>query len=192
MFFTAGVIAALLLSLLILFYAISVHRRQQLLNRKRAEYMAVKKENAAHWKRFESSQIEIDRQKADIKARTRDLNVMILDMDHKRKEIREVLDILKEESDRMDSRVDQDISKIVERRKQILRTHWKETNGLKTLFIQKMQEVGQLRAGIDNTLSRKDSEYIKWTQTKLQMARLKHEFETISRSSILNYSSRND
>ena len=188
MFITAGVIAALVLSLVIFFFAVTVHRRQQMLSQKRAEYVAVKRDNASHWKRFETSQVEIDRLKADVKARVRDLNVMILDMDGKRKEIREVLEILKEENDNMDNRMDHDLSKIVERRKQILKAHWKEMNGLKTLYIQKMQEVAAMRGGMNGLLSKKDSEYVKWNKTKLQMERLKREFDSISRSSIMSFS----
>lgn len=185
---TAGVIVALVLSVIVFFFAVGIHRRQQLLNLKRSEYLVVKRDNAVHWKRFETCQIEIDRCKSDVKMRTRDLNVMILDMDKKRNEIREVLNILREENDRADLEMDRDLTKIVERRKMILRTHWKEMNGLKTLFIQKMKEVSQLRGGIASVTTRKDDEYLKWTRTKMQMERLKREFEAVSRSSIFSFS----
>ncbi len=185
---TAGVIVAIILSAVIFFFAVGIHRRQQLLNLKRSEYLVAKRDNAAHWKRFETCQIEIDRCSSDVKMRTRDLHVMILEMDKKRNEIREILDILREENDRADLEMDRELTKIVERRKLILRTHWKELNGVKTLFIQKMKEISQLRGGISSVLARKDDEYLKWTRTKMQMERLKREFEAVSRSSIFSFS----
>jgi hypothetical protein len=185
---TAGVIVALVLSVVIFFIAVGIHRRQQLLNLKRSEYLVAKRDNAAHWKRFETCQVEIDRCKSDVKMRSRDLHVMILEMDKKRNEIREILNILREESERADLEMDRELAKIVERRKMILRTHWKEMNGIKTLFIQKMKEISQFRAGIANVLSRKDDEYVKWNKTKMQMERLKREFEAVSRSSIFSFS----
>lgn len=186
----SAVIAAIIISMVILFYAVTVHRRQQLLNEKRAEYLSVKRDNSNHWKRFESSQVEVDHLRVDINARTRDLNMIFVDMERKRKEVREVLEILKDENDRVNSQMDRELSKIVDRRKQILRTHWKEMNGLKTIYIQKMQEVGQLHEGVENILSRKDAEYEKWDHTRLRMAHLKHEFEIISRSSFLSFARR--
>jgi len=185
---TAGVVFALVISILILVFAVAFHRRQLILNQKRAEYLTIKRDNASHWKRFETCQVEIDRYKSDVKLRSRDLHVMIVEMDKKRHEIRDVLEILREENDQADNEMDRELTKIVERRKGILRGHWKELNGMKTLFIQKMGDVSQLKSGIDSVLLRKDDEYQKWAKTKVQMERLKNEFDAVSRSSIFSFS----
>ncbi|MCE5272851.1 hypothetical protein LLH00_16350 [bacterium] len=185
---TAGVVFALVISITILIFAMAFHRRQIILNQKRAEYLTVKRDNAAHWKRFETCQVEIDRYKADVKLRSRDLNVMIVEMDKKRHEIRDVLEILRDENDQAENDMDRELTKILERRKGILRGHWKELNGMKTLFIQKMADVSQLKSGIDSVVVRKDDEYQKWAKTKIKMDRLKNEFEAVSRSSLFSLS----
>jgi hypothetical protein len=187
MYVTGGIVIALIFSTVVLLLAVKVYRRQQMLDQKRAEYLSFKKMNTAHWKRFETCQVEIDRIKADGKVKSREISLLIVEMDRKRREIREILEILKDESDHMDGAMDRDLLRIADRRKQILKAHWKELNGRKTAFLLKAQELQQCLGAVDGIIQRKDQEYAKWNETKLQLERLKQEFEQLSRSSVLSF-----
>ncbi len=183
-------IAALAISLGVLGVAMIYFRHQRSLQEKKNQYQILHKECGAIWRRYESCQGDIDRMRANYTGRVREMNLLLGDVDAKRREIRDVLEILKEESRRVDLEMDRDLLRIIERRKGILQRAWNEYDGKKAAYLGKLQLAHQSQEGMSSINLRRDQEYQRWSQVKLRMERAKREYEALARRSVFSFGAR--
>ena len=85
-------------SLAILFFAMSMFRRQRLLDEKKAEYLTIKRKNSYHWSLFRKAQANIDRIKSLCRNKESELITLLNEIANIKKDIKETLEILKKES----------------------------------------------------------------------------------------------
>ncbi|HUU26170.1 MAG TPA: hypothetical protein VM123_00020 [archaeon] len=187
MYLTILFLVILILALVALAVAMAYYRRQRMLDEKKVHYLGLRKENGNHWRRFESYQADIDRIRSDYNARLREIAILLGEIEQKRKEVRDVLGILKEEVRQKDDSMDRDLGKIIDRRKDIYRKLWSEFNGKKALYLSKLRQAKQSQVAIQNTNVKKDQEYQRWNETKILMERVKKEYESLLRNPLFSF-----
>jgi hypothetical protein len=177
-------------SLVIIGLAMAYYHRQRILQEKKIRYLNVKKENSAHWRRYESYQADIDRLRSNYNTRLREMALFKIDIDAKKKEIKEILEILKEETKHVDSVMDRDLVRIIDRRKDILKKLWTEQDGKKAAYLEKLQLAKQNQVSVDIIGSKTEQEYQLWNQTKFLLERIKKEYDLLSKRSFFHFEKR--
>jgi cell division protein FtsL len=177
----------IIISLVIIGLAMAYYHRQRILQEKKIRYLNVKKENSAHWRRYESYQADIDRLRSNYNTRLREMALFKIDIDAKKKEIKEILEILKEETKHVDSVMDRDLVRIIDRRKDILKKLWTEQDGKKAAYLEKLQLARQNQVSVDIIGAKREQEYKLWDETKFLLERLKKEYDLISKRSFFPF-----
>ncbi len=174
-------------SLFILFMAMSMFRRQRLLDEKKAEYLTIKRKNSHHWSLFRKSQANIDRIKSLCRNKESELFTLLNEIENIKKDIKDTLVILKKETKQVEGDLAEDLGRIIVRRKTLVKNSWQSMNGKKVAFIERLKEIQGLVASTEREKSVKDQEYLKWNETKQVLARIKREFGQIHRSRFISF-----
>ena len=82
-------------SLAILFFAMSMFRRQRLLDEKKAEYLTIKRKNSYHWSLFRKAQANIDRIKSLCRNKESELISLLNEIENIKKDICENIGVKK-------------------------------------------------------------------------------------------------
>ncbi len=176
-----------ILSLGVLFVAILVIRRQRMLAEKKSQYLACMKQRDYHQRRFKACQVDIEKLRASYNSLLRDLNLLLIEMGKKKKEIKEILEVLKEESKGVDGQVEQDLTRIIERRKGMLKKDWQEFNGKKTSYLEKLKQAISDRQSMNGYIMRKEEEFKKWSELEARLQQLKKEYARMVRNPIIPF-----
>lgn len=176
-----------ILSLGVLFIAILVIRRQRMLAEKKAQYLACMKQRDYHQRRFKACQVDIEKLRVSYNSLLRDLNLLLIEMGKKKKEIKEILEVLKEESKGVDGQVEQDLTRIIERRKDMLKKDWQEFNGKKTSYLEKLKQAISDRQSMNGYIMRKEEEFRKWSKLEDYLKQLKKEYARMVRNPIIPF-----
>ena len=182
-----SVLIVFMVALIILFLALTVYRHQRRLEQKKAEYMAVKKETATHWMHYEKTQINIDRIKGKNREKQNEMGLMQLDIQRNRKEVSEIMEILKEEIKNADEEMDQDLSRIISRRKAMLKKSWSNCNLKKRKYIDDLNMIRKLNESQLEENKKKDVLYNRWKSSKEVMEKIKRDYELLVTSSALPF-----
>jgi len=180
----------ILISLGIIGVAMAYYNRQRTLQEKKIQYLNFKKENSAHWRRYESYQADIDRLRSSYNTRIREIHLLNTEIEAKKKEIKEIMEILKEETKQVDSVMDRDLVRIIDRRKDIFKKHWAEQDGKKAAYLEKLQLAKQNQVSVNIIGSKREQEYQLWNQTKFHLERIKKEFDLLSKRSFFPFEKR--
>ena len=176
---------ALLIAVATLVVAILVFRHQRMLQEKKATYLKCSKEHGFHNRRYKTLQVDLERLRSSYNSRIRELMQMNMEMEQLRKEIKEILEILRDESKSVDQEMEQDLSRIIQRRKGMIKKLWWEINGKKTLWMDKIRQAKADRKSQNDLIEKKDREFQLITQLNKELARLKHEYERLAQSSMI-------
>lgn len=176
-----------ILSLGVLFIAILVIRRQRMLAEKKSQYLNCMKQRDYHQRRFKACQVDIEKLRASYNSLLRDLNLLLIEMGKKKKEIKEILEVLKEESKGVDGQVEQDLARIIERRKGMLKKDWQEFNGKKTFYLEKLKQAISDRQSMNGYIMRKEEEFKKWSKLEAYLQQLKKEYGRMVRNPIIPF-----
>lgn len=176
-----------ILSLGILLIAILIIRHQRLLAEKKSQYLDCMKKRDYHQRRYKTHQVDIEKLRASYNSLLRDLNLLLTEMEQKGNEIREVLDVLKEESKDIDEQMEQDLARIIERRKGMLKKDWQVFNGQKTSYLEKIKQAISDRQSMNGYIVRKEEEFLKWKELETRLHQLKKEYELILRNPIIPF-----
>jgi hypothetical protein len=171
----------------ILGLAITAFLHRRLLEEKKAAYLNVRKERGFHYRRFTTCQADLERLRVSFNSRLREVNHLKNEIEGKKKEIQDILDILREEFKQVDNEMDKDLTRIIGRRKGMIVNHWKELNGKKTLYLEKLKESQVDKLSRQKLIETKESEYQMLSQLNSELARLKAEYARIARRSILSF-----
>ncbi len=177
---------ALLISVGTLVVAVLVFRHQRLLQEKKAAYMKCSKERGFHDRRYKTLQADLDRLRVSYNSRIRELMQMNSEMERLRGEIKEILEILRDESKSVDQEMEQDLSRIIQRRKGMIRKLWQEINGKKTLWMEKIKQAGTDRQSQKDLIEKKEREFQLLARLSKELGRLKHEYEHLAQGSIVS------
>jgi len=171
----------------LLMVAMAIYRHQRMLAEKKAPYLAARKQGDSSKDRFESSQAEITRLRTDYNNILAEMTLLQTEIKEKRKEIKEILDILKEETSHLDEEMNQEFVKIVERRKELLKANWKLFNGKKTAYLEKLKQAQKDKDSMNKVMKKKDEAFRKWTEANVQMKRIAEEYEVLKKSSLFSF-----
>ncbi|MEA1996122.1 MAG: hypothetical protein U9N45_00710 [Gemmatimonadota bacterium] len=181
----------LILSIVVLLIGMAYSRHSRRLEEKKVQYINHRKEFNKHSRRYQAYQADIERLRSDYNLRMRELRLLTDEVGPLKKEIREVIEILKGEAERVDSRLDQDLVKIIQRRKDIINTRWISLNTKKTAYVTKIQQARQSQVSIDTIMKKKDKEFQQCNEMKLLMERLKKEYEILAKRPIISLRKKN-
>jgi hypothetical protein len=179
-------VVALLILASILVIAIMVFRHQRALQEKKASYLRCRKEQGFHHRRYTTFQADLDRLRVSYNSRLRDLMLLGSEIEKSKDEIREILDILREESGGVDEEMEQDLSRIILRRKGMIENLWTAMNGKKVLWLDKLKKAREDRKAQNDLIDKKDKEFKLLTELNNELGKLKREYEEISRSSVFS------
>jgi len=177
----------LVISAAVLFFAILVIRHQRMLSEKKSQYLSCMKQRDFHQRRYKACQVDIEKLRISHNSLLGDLNQLLIEMEQKRTGIGEVLEILREEPKGLDGQMDRDITRIIERRKSLLKNDWQKFNGLKVSCLEKLRKMISERQAINGVIMKKENEFEKWNQLEARVQQLKKEYEQIKRSSIIPF-----
>ncbi len=182
---------ALLISGLTLLAAILIFRRQRMLQEKKAAYMRCNKERGVRHRRYTTLQADLDRLRASYNSRVRELMQLNREMEKLRNKIKEILGILRDESKSVDQEMDLDLNRIIIRRKGMIEKLWKEINGKKVLWMEKVKQAKSDRKSQNGLIDKKDREFQLLTQLSTELSRLKQDYDQLTQSSILSFGKNN-
>ena len=177
----------LIVSLGILAIAILFFRQQRILAEKKAQYVSCLKERDFHQRRYKACQVDIDKLRANHNSLMRELNHLLTEMGEKRSELANVLEILKEESKSIDDQMNQDLSRIVQRRKTMLKDDWQALNGQKASYLEKVKKVISDRQSMSAYIAKKEEEFKKWKEFETVLQMLKKQYEQLKRNPIIPF-----
>lgn len=186
---SAGImlLLVLILSLGFLFVAIMVIRHQRMLAEKKSRYLSCMKERDYHQRRYKACQVDIDKLRGSYNNLMRDLNLLLIEMEKKRNEIKDILEILKEESRDADKQMEQDLTRIIERRKGMLKDNWQEFNGQKTIYLEKLKQAVSDKQSMSRYIMTKEEEFRKWSKLETILQQFKKEYEQMMRNPIIPF-----
>ncbi|MFH1069094.1 MAG: hypothetical protein V1794_05670 [Candidatus Glassbacteria bacterium] len=185
-----ALIAAILICLAIFGLAIMTFRHQRLLQEKKGMYLNAHKERSLHYRRYTTCQADLERLRVSFNNRLRELGHLKVEIQAKKKEIQDILDILREESKQVDEEMEKDLTRIIERRKGMILNHWKELNGKKALYLGKLKEAQTDKGSRQSLMEKKESEFQMLSRMNSELARLKSEYERIVRRPIFSFGSK--
>jgi len=171
----------LVFSLAVLFVAVNMYRRQRMLQEKKIEYRIFQRKNSLHWSLFRRAQANIEHTKTLCKNKESEMIALLQEVKLDQKEIKDTLEILKKEIIQEGKGIEGELERIIERRKAIIKERWTSMNGKKTAFLERRKELQDLMASVERKKLLKDQEYARWSETKEKMARIKKEYEQISK-----------
>ena len=177
----------LILSLGFLFVAIMIIRHQRMLAEKKSRYLSCMKERDYHQRRYKACQVDIDKLRGSYNSLMRDLNLLLIEMGKKRNEIMDILEILKEESRDIDEHMEQDLTRIIERRKGMLKNNWQEFNGQKTIYLEKLKQAVSDKQSMSRYIMTKEEEFRKWSKLETILQQFKKEYEQMMRNPIIPF-----
>lgn len=186
---SAGImlLLVLILSLGFLFITILIIRHQRMLAEKKFRYLSCMKERDYHQRRYKACQVDIDKLRGSYNSLMRDMNLLLIEMEKKRNEIMDILEILKEESRDVDEQMDQDLTRIIERRKGMLKDNWQEFNGQKTIYLEKLKQAVSDKQSMSRYIMTKEEEFRKWSKLETSLQQFKKEYEQIMRNPIIPF-----
>ncbi|MEA2064176.1 MAG: hypothetical protein U9P14_10790 [Gemmatimonadota bacterium] len=169
----------IIIACFVLFAALQAYRRQRLLDQKKAQYLNFKKKGSYHWSRFMKIKADIERTIDKCKMKRNELSLLLLEIADGNEEVRQVLEILKEEIKSNKEETDYDVGRIIDRRKKLLRNRWKDLNGKRTSYQDRRKELQILILSIDEEKREKEREYTRWNETKIILENVKNEYDRI-------------
>ncbi len=181
------ILLVLILSLGLLFVSILVIRHQRMLAEKKSRYLSCMKERDYHQRRYKACQVDIDKLRGSYNSLMRDLNLLLIEMGKKRNEIMDILEILKEESRDIDEHMEQDLTRIIERRKGMLKNNWQEFNGQKTIYLEKLKQAVSDKQSMSRYIMTKEEEFRKWSKLEIILQQFKKEYEQMMRNPIIPF-----
>ncbi len=186
---SAGImlLLVLILSLAFLFITILIIRHQRMLAEKKSRYLSCMKERDYHQRRYKACQVDIDKLRGSYNSLMRDLNLLLIEMGKKRDEIMDILEILKEESRDVDKHMEQDLTRIIERRKGMLKNNWQEFNGQKTIYLKKLRQAVSDKQSMSKYIMAKEEEFRKWSKLETILQQFKKEYEQMMRNPIIPF-----
>ncbi len=186
---SAGImlLLVLILSLAFLFITILIIRHQRMLAEKKARYFSCMKQRDYHQRRYKACQVDIDKLRGSYNSLMRDLNLLLIEMGKKRDEIMDILEILKEESRDVDEHMEQDLTRIIERRKGMLKNNWQEFNGQKTIYLKKLKQAVSDKQSMSKYIMAKEEEFRKWSRLETSLQQFKKEYEQMMRNPIIPF-----
>ena len=180
-------VVALLVSVMTLIGAVLVFRHQRRLQEKKAAYVRCTKERGYHHRRYTVLQADLERLRVSFNSRIRDLMQMNTEMEQIKGEVKEILEILRDESKAVDHEMELDLSRIIKRRKGMIMKLWREIDSKKTLWMEKNKQAKAERESQNNLIQQKDKAFKSFTQLSHELARLKQEYERLASSSIVSF-----
>jgi hypothetical protein len=177
----------LVVSVVVLSIAILVIRHQRMLAEKKSQYLNCMKQRDYHQRRYKACQVDIDKVRASHNNLLGDLNQLLIEMEEKRNGISEVLEILREESKGVDNQMEQDITRIIERRKGMLKNDWQVFNGLKASYLEKLKKALSDRQSMNEAIMKKEDEFKRWKHLEACLQQLQKEYEQIKRNPIIPF-----
>lgn len=186
---SAGImlLLVLILSLGFLFFSILIIRHQRMIAEKKSRYLNCMKERDYHQRRYKACQVDIDKLRGSYNSLMRDLNLLLIEMEKKRNEIMDILEILKEESRDIDEHMEQDLTRIIERRKGMLKDNWQEFNGQKTIYLKKLKQAVSDKQSMSKYIMTKEEEFRKWSKLETSLQQFKKEYEQMMRNPIIPF-----
>lgn len=182
-----SVLIVFMIALIVLFLAMTVYRHQRRLEQKKVEYLALKKETATHWMHYEKAQVNIDRIKSKNKEKQNEMGLMQMEINRNRKEISEIMEILKEEIKNADEEMNQDLSRIISRRKAMLKKSWSNCNLKKRKYLDDLNMIRTLNGSQLDENRKKDVLYNRWKSSGEAMEKIKRDYESLANSSALPF-----
>ncbi len=171
----------LIVAMVVLFIAISIARRRQILEEKKAQYLNCKKKQNFHYSRYQSYQKDIERLRSDHNSKLEDIIFLSKEIETKKKVITEIIEILREEIKQIEKHTDGISTKIIERRKGMINKYWQELNGVKTAYLEKLKEVQTDKFSMESLIAKKDEEFRIYSEIQSEVENLKGEYESMLR-----------
>lgn len=168
-----------IIALMVLFAFIKISHRQQMLNEKKARYGNFIKKRKFHFNRYQAYQKDIERLNSVLNEKFKDMTLLSMEIEDRKKIIKEILDILREEDNKIEEQTDPSFIKIVDRRKSMFKEQWEELNGDKTAYLEKYKQVQADMVPIENLKSKKNNEFRVYSEMRSEEERLKGEYENI-------------
>ena len=187
-----AIVAVLILSIAVLFVAVMLFRHQRQVAEIKAAFFHSKKQRNFFHQRYLTYQADLDRLRVSYNSMMKELLHIKSEMTDNKNEIKEILEILKEETRGVDDQMSMELSRIIDRRKSIVKQQWQAFNGRKALLIEKMNRVLAEKANEESLIQKKDEAFAKLTELNAILARIKKDFDRIVRSPIISFGKKTD
>ena len=187
-----ALVAILILSMAVLFVAIMLFRHQRQVAEIKATFLNSKKQRNFFHQRYLTYQADLDRLRVSYNSMMKELLHIKSEMIDNKNEIKVILEILKEETRGVDDQMSQELSRIIDRRKGIVKRQWLEFNGRKALLIEKMNLALAEKASEESLIQKKDEAFAKLTEMNVILGRIKKDYERIVRSPIISFGKKTD
>jgi len=187
-----ALVAILILSMAVLFVAIMLFRHQRQVAEIKATFLNSKKQRNFFHQRYLTYQADLDRLRVSYNSMMKELLHIKSEMIDNKNEIKVILEILKEETRGVDDQMSQELSRIIDRRKGIVKRQWLEFNGRKALLIEKMNLALAEKASEESLIQKKDEAFAKLTEMNAILGRIKKDYERIVRSPIISFGKKTD
>jgi len=170
-----------------IFVAALIINQQRKLKEKKMQFISCSKKRDFHNSRYQGYQKEIERLRSDYNKKLTDLAFLSKEIISKKQVITEILEILREETGPIDYQVDHDSTKIIDRRKGMIKKYWQELDGGKTLYLEKLKRVLSDQVSLKRLKEKKDDEFEKLNQLQSQLENLKDEYLHMARNPVLPF-----
>ena len=187
-----AVVAVLILSTAVLFVAIMLFHHQRQVAQIKATFINCKKQRNFFHQRYLAYQADLDRLRVSYNNMMKELLHIKSEMIDDKNEVKNILEILKEETKGVDDQMSQELSRIIDRRKSIVKQQWQEFNGKKALLIDKMNQALAEKASEESLIQKKDDAFVKLTEMNGILTRIKKDYERIVRSPIISFGEKID
>jgi len=187
-----AIVAVFILSMAVLVVAIMLFRHQRQVAEIKATFLNSKKQRNFFHQRYLTYQADLDRLRVSYNSMMKELVHIKSEMTDCKNGIKEILEILKEETRGVDDQMSQELSRIIDRRKSIVRQQWQEFNGKKALLLEKMDLALTEKASEESLIQKKDDAFAKLTEMNAILSRIKKEYERVVRSPIISFGKKTD
>ena len=161
--------------------------QQRKLKEKKMQYLSCSKKRDFHQNRYQGYQKEIERLKSNYNKKLADISFLSEEISNKKQVIKEVLEILREETRPTDYQMEHDSSNITDRRKGMIKKYWQELDGRKALYLEKLNRVLSDQLSLKKLKVKKDDEFQKFSQLQSQVENLKEEYLRLARNPVLPF-----
>jgi hypothetical protein len=174
-----GIGAVLFISLGILAIAAVIMRQQKALQEKQAQYLFYKKRFQLHQSQYNRLKKEVDKQKISFAIRLKEQDGLIAGLKDRKSYVRQMTALIRKELEDAEESVNQELPKMIQRRKLLVRKNWGELNVLKTVFNRKLAETRAEEQTLAQLIANRDRELKLLRGSEYKFSTAKQEYEKL-------------
>ena len=170
---------------------VRLYRFEQTIVEKKMDWEKSKKQRDLHFNRYQQHLKEIEHVRSQYFGKLEEMDLIMKDVEFKKEALKPIFEIVAKEDKQFDGISDPTVLKIVDRRKQMVKKHWKSMDRKKLEYLGKQTEALAYLTPVQELELVKNKEFKQFLDTRSVEKRLKREYDRMMEKPIFLFRLKN-